>query len=113
MANKKLAEQVTNLLIAVLKANRVPWACRYGLPRNIHSQYRYGGINPLLLNVAAQQFGYKSIWWGTPSQWSMLGGRLAKDAQSHMVVSYKKEKGLLGAKRTLKSWDVFNVNQVD
>lgn len=38
-------------------------------PCNVQTKRDYRGIAPLLLNVAAQEKGFQSKWWGTLFQW--------------------------------------------
>jgi antirestriction protein ArdC len=81
MSNAEVYQQVTDRIIAQLKQGTVPWVKpwnrpgfnrRTGLlrPVNVASRQPYRGINPLLLDVDAQEKGYTSPWWGTYNQWA-------------------------------------------
>ncbi len=55
---------------------RMPWAASpngRGLPTNAATERKYTGINPLLLQCAANRHGFKSKFWGTFNQWKDLG----------------------------------------
>jgi antirestriction protein ArdC len=79
----ELRQQITNQIIEALKSGdlppwRRPW-CNHrnaGHPVNIESNRPYSGVNPLLLQLAAQRHGLRSKFWGTFNQWHKLGGRI-------------------------------------
>ncbi len=131
----ELRKQITNLIIAALEEDCVPWRRPWtlskntGRPANALSKRPYSGINPLLLEMHAVLHGFQSRWWGTFEQWKQLGGTVKK-RPAHVeagqwgckIVFYrpvKKSKvdGETGEEQTdefrvMRSWSVFNAEQV-
>ena len=63
----------------------MPWrktwtsAKNTGRAANVVSGKAYRGVNPLLLEIHAQQHGFRSRWWATYQQWTrQLGCRIQK-----------------------------------
>ena len=76
---------ITNQIITALESGNVPpWRRPWrlgrnaGAPANVVSKRSYRGLNPILLDLAAQKHGFSSRWWGTFNQWKSLGGRVMK-----------------------------------
>lgn len=83
MSQHELRQRITAQIVEALKNGKLPpwrkpWsgskAC--GLPQNIESRRRYTGVNPLLLQIAAERHGLRSNLWGTIHQWNKIGGRV-------------------------------------
>ncbi len=80
----ELRKQITNLIIAALEEDCVPWRRPWSLskntgrPANALSKRAYTGINPLLLELHGVLHGFQSRWWGTFEQWKQLGGTVKK-----------------------------------
>lgn len=78
----EIRQNITNQIIAALAAGTAPWRRPWasdsnaGAPSNAASGKRYSGVNPLLLQIAAEHFGFKGKYWGTYRQWSELGGQV-------------------------------------
>ncbi len=79
----EIRQRITNQIIEALKSGslppwRQPWASHpnSGSPTNVASKRRYRGVNPMLLQIAAQKHGFKSKWWATYSQWKAFGGKV-------------------------------------
>jgi antirestriction protein ArdC len=45
-------------------------------PRNILSGKPYGGVVPILLQIAADALGCSSPWWGTIAEWTSVGSKV-------------------------------------
>jgi antirestriction protein ArdC len=81
-SQQEIRDRITARIIAALKAGtppwRKPWSDRNntGSPANVVSHRPYSGVNPLLLDLAAQERGWTSRWWGTWNQWKSLGLRV-------------------------------------
>lgn len=80
-----LRSEITQRIMTALESGglppwRRPWSNdgNSGMPTNVASGRSYSGVNPLLLQVAAEQFGFTSRWWGTYRQWQSLGGQVAR-----------------------------------
>jgi antirestriction protein ArdC len=78
-----IRQSITHQIIEALKSGGLPpWKrpwCNHrnsGHPVNIESNRPYSGVNPLLLQLAAQRHGLRSKFWGTFNQWQKLGGRI-------------------------------------
>ncbi len=81
----EIRKQLTEQIIAALeRGGPAPWrktwvsARNTGRAANVSSQKPYRGLNPLLLEISAQQRGFRSRWWGTYLQWQALGCQVQK-----------------------------------
>jgi antirestriction protein ArdC len=78
----EIRDQITARIVAALQAGTAPWRKPWsdrgntGSPANVISRRPYSGINPLLLDLAAQERGWTSRWWATYNQWRSLGLRV-------------------------------------
>jgi len=69
-----IREEITAKIVAALEKDLLPWRrtwstngpCRHS---NIVTKKPYSGVNPILLEMHSQQFGFASQWWATFSQW--------------------------------------------
>jgi antirestriction protein ArdC len=82
-------EQITNRIIALLRAGTVPWRkpwnAKTGWPRNLVSTKPYRGVNVLLLHAMQ----YQSPFWLTFRQAQELGGHIRKGEKATPVVFWK------------------------
>ena len=131
----QVRQELTARIIAALEQNTIPWRRPWktspnaGRPANCQSRNCYSGINPLLLELHAQQFGFQSRWWGTFDQWKQLGCTVKRrpegvesGAWGCKIVFYKPvTKSFVddstGDERErrfalLRTWSVFNAHQV-
>lgn len=80
----EIREQITNQIINAMERGCPPWRRPWsadpnaGAPKNVASGKSYSGVNPLLLQLAAERHGFTSRWWGTFNQWKELGGQVMK-----------------------------------
>jgi antirestriction protein ArdC len=133
----EIRQRITNQIIEALKSGnlppwRKPWASHpnAGFPANVVSKRSYSGINPIILQIAAQQHGFQSKWWGTYRQWTALGGQVMRRPSyvdpgnwGTSIVLWKPVKKTevdpdTGEETTrsfgfLKQYHVFNADQVD
>lgn len=126
-----LYQQVTDKIIASLEAGVRPWAKSWsndptapagGLPRRVTGE-TYSGINVVLLWIAAETFGYKSDTWMTFNQAKKLGATVRGGEKGTTVIYASRfvkdvEDPKTGETRKatipfLKSYTVFNVDQID
>jgi antirestriction protein ArdC len=83
-AQAEIRERVTASILEALEQGTLPWRkpwadlANSGYPTNVASRKLYKGINPLLLQVAAQRRGFTSKFWGTYNQWQALGCQVKK-----------------------------------
>ena len=81
---QELRESITNQIIQSLEKGVSPWKRPWssdpcsGPPTNAVSGKPYTGVNPLVLNVVAENRGYKSKFWATYRQWEELGFQVIK-----------------------------------
>lgn len=79
---QQIRQQITDQILSALKQGTPPWRrpwssdANSGSPANAVSGRSYSGVNPLLLSIAAERFGFSSRWWGTYRQWQALGGQV-------------------------------------
>jgi antirestriction protein ArdC len=84
--------EVNDKIIAALSKGLTPWKKPWvasknaGNPANAVSGRSYRGINPLLLELAAMDKGFKSKWWGTYRQWQTLGGQVKGGERGTRIV---------------------------
>lgn len=85
--NSKVAQIVTDQIVAALDEERIPWERPWvnARPRS-YSGHVYSGINPLLLGLR----GFSSPVWGTFKQWTDTGSKIKKGSKSSIVVFFKK-----------------------
>lgn len=83
--NSAIRDQVTKQVIAAIESGktlpwRQPWTTspNSGRPANFVSGKAYSGVNPLLLQIHANRFGFRSKWWGTYRQWSEVGASVKR-----------------------------------
>lgn len=77
--------QITKNIIESLESGnlppwRRPWSAKssVGVPTNIVSRRAYRGINPLILSLHQDRFGFESKYYATFDQWRKLGGIVQK-----------------------------------
>ena len=138
MANQEeLRRTITDQIVESLKSGSIPiWKRPWGIspnsgfPINLVSKRRYSGVNVLLLRMAAMTHGFKSKFWATYNQWRELGGKVMRRPENvkpghwgQNIVFFTKvtktETDPITAEEKessfplLKSYCVFNVDQVD
>ena len=78
----EIRQNITDQIIVALAAGTAPWRRPWnsdsnaGAPTNAVNGKKYSGVNPLLLQIAADHFGFKGKYWGTYRQWQDLGGQV-------------------------------------
>lgn len=74
----KIAQMVTDEIVAAMKAGTVPWQQSWSLagflPTSMSTGKPYRGVNPWLLMVKASAKGYASPYWGTYDKIAELAG---------------------------------------
>jgi antirestriction protein ArdC len=58
-----------------LERGEIPWRLP-AFPHNVCSGKPYGGVSPILLNIAAGALGCSSPWWGTRAEWAAVGNKV-------------------------------------
>lgn len=136
-SQEEIRQSITSSIVEALTSGSIPpWRRPWGIspnsgfPTNVVSQRRYSGVNVLLLRIAAMQHGLTSKYWATFNQWRDLGGRIQRRpdhvkpghwGQSIVFftrVSKTETDPITGEEKDtsfplLKSYTVFNVDQVD
>lgn len=88
-SQNEIRETITNTIIEALAKGTAPWRRPWssdpcaGSPKNAVSGKSYSGVNPLLLQIAADRHGFTSRYWATYRQWSELGCQV-KGRPSHV-----------------------------
>lgn len=131
-----LRQQITSTIVESLQNGKLPpwrqpWCCskNAGSPINIISKRSYSGVNPLLLQIAAQRHNFQSRHWGTFNQWKELGGAVIRrpdhvsPGQWGTTIAFcrpvsKTETAPDGEETESKFWmlrsyTVFNIDQVE
>ncbi len=125
MAKRDLHQEITDKIVKELEAGTAPWKRGWtkatggmsGLPMRVTGQ-PYAGINVLLLWGAAADAGYTCPSWMTFKQAKQLGGCVRKGEKGTGIVffSVMKKEDADGQEHKfgfLKSYTVFNVEQID
>jgi antirestriction protein ArdC len=79
---QQIRDQITAQIVDALSKGTVPWRKPWrtdpnaGHPTNAVSRRAYSGVNPLLLQMAADRHGFTSKFWATYRQWQDLGGQV-------------------------------------
>lgn len=136
MKSSDLRQTITATIVQALEAGglppwRQPWRSsrNSGSPVNVISKKNYSGVNPLLLQIAAQRHNLQSRHWGTFNQWKELGGSVMRrpadvaPGQWGTTIAFcrpvtKTETAPDGDETeskfwVLRSYTVFNIDQVE
>jgi antirestriction protein ArdC len=129
-----LYDEITNKIIAELKAGRVPWVQPWGtaaakaplaMPKNASTSRQYSGVNVLILWGSVIEQGFTGQSWLTFRQALSLGGHVRKGERGTTVVyadrfipdDEKKRAAESGEEAQailfLKRFTVFNTDQCD
>jgi antirestriction protein ArdC len=70
-----MENELTEILLAFMRAGNYPWRTLSGrgIPRNPLTGRKFNGIELLVLSAVADQRQYRSRYWGTLRDWSLLG----------------------------------------
>ena len=116
---------VTDSIIEALEAGVKPWVCPWvrngtaaGLPANMATGTAYSGINIMLLWCSAAKQGFQDSRWLTYKQAQEMGAQVRKGERGTTAIFYKTlekeaEDGEIEKIPMLKSFTVFNVEQID
>lgn len=117
----KVYEIVTEKIIEALDGGIVPWSRPWNLTgghQNLKGR-KYRGVNPLLLEVAAEVKGYTDPYWGTFNQVKGYGGKVKKGEKGTLITFWKvydkvnAETGEEEKRFILRYFNVFNVAQTE
>ena len=120
--SKSIYETITASIIAELEKGAAPWVKPWhadsSADKNILSQKPYQGINRLILGMSGMAKGFTNPAWGSFKQWQSLGANVRKGEKGTQVIFYspgerENDKGEKETYAILKSYWVFNVQQVD
>lgn len=125
----EIRQRITDKIVEALKSGAAPWRRPWksegnsGTPSNAVSSKHYRGINILLLQLAALEHGFGSKWWASYRQWRALGGQVRRGQHGTQIVFYRPVVRKVtvnenGDEKTesfplLRTWTVFNVEQVE
>lgn len=89
-----------------LRQGIIPWkAFQFGFPTNVLTNKKYGGINPILLQISALQHKFnRSCFWGSVKQWRAVQCQVPYETQSTQILVVEN-----GRPSTRK---IFNTDQV-
>ncbi len=124
----QIREQITQHIVKSLQKGILPWRKPWSdvpdlvhLPTNFTTKRAYQGINIPLLWLAQHEKGFPISYWASFNQWQQVGASVKKGEKATKIVLYKKveikTKDDLGKEKLdtfpiLRTWSVFNVNQV-
>jgi antirestriction protein ArdC len=67
--------EISNVVADALDDGHIPWRIPH-LPRHVSTGKVFGGINPILLQIAASRLGCTSPLWASAAVWHSLGCKL-------------------------------------
>jgi antirestriction protein ArdC len=114
----KVRIEITNQIVAALKAGIVPWRQPWRLHENagpatsMASGKPYPGINILRLDLHSMRHDLSSRWWGTFNQIKALGGSVKKRPDNVLPGQWGCQILLLQA-RLMRKFVVFNADQCE
>ncbi|MBJ7220248.1 MULTISPECIES: ArdC family protein [unclassified Brenneria] len=118
-------QTVTDSIIAALEAGVKPWSCPWqrvpgmsGLPSNFATGIAYSGMNIMLLWCRASEQGFDDSRWMTYKQAQAVDGQVRKGEHGTTAIFYttlekENEDGEIDQIPMLKTFNVFNVEQID
>ncbi|MFP1904583.1 ArdC family protein [Lonsdalea quercina] len=118
-------QTVTDSIITALEAGVKPWVCPWqrvpgmsGLPSNFATGVSYSGMNITLLWCSASKQGFSDSRWMTWKQAQAEGGQVRKGQHGTTAIFYttlekESEEGEIAHIPMLKTFTVFNVEQID
>lgn len=118
-------QTVTDSIITALEAGVKPWTCPWqrvpgmsGLPSNFATGIAYSGMNIMLLWCSASEQGFGDPRWMTYRQAQAVGGQVRKGEHGTTAIFYttlekENEDGEIDQIPMLKTFNVFNVQQID
>jgi len=70
-----MMKELVAIVLSSMRAGKYPWRTLSGrgIPRNPLTGRKFTGIELLLLSAVADQRQYRSQYWGTLREWSLLG----------------------------------------
>ncbi|WP_263054200.1 ArdC family protein [[Curtobacterium] plantarum] len=124
-AKTDIYQAITSKIIAALEAGVKPWSCPWkrvqgmsGLPSNFATGISYSGMNIMLLWCSASEQGFCDSRWMTYKQAQAVGGQVRKGEHGTTAIFYtilekENEDGEIDQIPMLKTFNVFNVEQID
>lgn len=124
-ARPDIYQTVTDSIIEALEMGVKPWACPWqrngiqsGIPSNFTTGTAYSGMNIMLLWCSAAKQGFNDSRWLTYKQAQEQGAQVRKGEHGTTAIFYRtiekeNEAGELEQIPMLKTFTVFNVEQID
>ena len=81
-SQQQIRTEITEQIIQAVEKGCMPWkrpwkcSANSGRPTSVATGKPYQGINPLLLQLHADKFGFQSKWYSTYQGWQQLGGQV-------------------------------------
>jgi antirestriction protein ArdC len=117
--------EITEAFISTIKNDgtvpwRKGWTCDGILPSNFQSKRPYRGMNSMWLGLMQQAKGYSTPYWSTFNGARKSGGSVRKGEKGSMAILWKflavedkKNPGQMKRVPMLKTFTVFNLDQID
>jgi antirestriction protein ArdC len=113
-----LTVEFSSKVADALDEGMIPWRLPV-MPKNVLTNRPYGGINPILLNIAASRLKLSSPYWGTDGQWRTLGFKVCQpdiEDWSTRILLLKENKSptarRIASHRPVREF-VYNLDQTD
>ena len=120
MTQLEIRTLLSKRVVDAIKNGRPPWRSNNrGLPTNAHTNKKYTGINPLVLDAVTDDRNYRSKYWATYHQWQLLGCQVPKKEVGIQIVNWQPfikthDKGNIISMEKfhlLQKYPVFNADQ--
>jgi len=111
-------ESVNKIIVDTLIQGTIPWKTfSVGFPTNVLTNRRYGGINPILLQISALKHNFnRSSYWGSVQQWKAVQCRVPFEVEATPILVYqeleKENKGKTTRFKLPSTRKIFNTDQV-
>lgn len=114
----RLINEFSSKVADGLDQGMIPWRLPF-MPRNVLTNRPYGGVNPILLNLAATRLKLSSPYWGTHLQWKAVGIKVRQNDMldwAARIMLFKENKSArarrIASYRLVRDF-VYNLDQTD
>lgn len=107
-------QSVNKIVVDALRQGYIPWKTfRLGFPTNVLTNKKYGGINPILLQISAQKHNFnRSRYWGSLNQWLGVQCRVPFGQDPTLIFVYQEFEQKGRSYKLPSTRKVFNTDQV-
>lgn len=110
----KVIQSINEIVVDALSQGIIPWKTfKPGFPTNVLTNKKYGGINPILLQISAQKHKFhRSRYWGSIQQWGAAQCRVPFEQDPTLIFIYQDMEQEGKQFKLPSTRKVFNTDQV-